>query len=166
MAHHGQRHRGEEYFDAPVSSTTGKNTMQMARVATIAGTAIWLAPSRIATVMRLVHVEIAVDVFDFDRGVIDQHADGEGQAAQRHDVDGVAGQVHANDGSERMARGIEVQTTIMLRQDPQKRQNHQRDQDRRKHGLAHHSQVAIGRAHKNRLIEVDLQIHPLWRGGL
>src|SRR6185437_7638918 len=36
----------------------------------------------------LTHLEIPVDVFDFDRGVIDQNAHGEGETAERHDVDG------------------------------------------------------------------------------
>src|SRR4029077_1651094 len=43
----------KRYREAPDSKTTGKKTIQMAKVATIAGTAIWLAPSRIATVMGL-----------------------------------------------------------------------------------------------------------------
>ena len=38
------------YFEAPVSSTTGKNTTQMVRVAASAGTATCLAPSRMAWV--------------------------------------------------------------------------------------------------------------------
>ena len=38
-----------KYFATPPSRNTGKNTMQMARVPTNAGVAIWLAPSRIAT---------------------------------------------------------------------------------------------------------------------
>jgi hypothetical protein len=38
----------------------------------------------------LAGLEIAVDVFDFDGGVVDQDADGEGQAAEGHDVDGLA----------------------------------------------------------------------------
>ena len=42
-----------KYLAGPCSSTTGKNTMQMDRVATIAGTAICRAPSRIATVRGL-----------------------------------------------------------------------------------------------------------------
>ena len=38
----------KRYRAGPCSSTTGKNTMQMASVATMAGTAIWLAPVRMA----------------------------------------------------------------------------------------------------------------------
>ena len=39
---------------------------------------------------RLRHPHVAVDVFDFDRGVVHQDADRQRHAAQRHDVDGVA----------------------------------------------------------------------------
>jgi len=36
--------------------------------------------------------EIAMDVFDLDRCIIDQNADGQGEASQRHHVEGVAEQ--------------------------------------------------------------------------
>ena len=61
--------------------------MQMASVATSAGTAICCAPSRMARVSGLPELAVAVDVLDLDGGVVDQHADGQRQAAQRHDVD-------------------------------------------------------------------------------
>ncbi len=35
-------------------------------------------------------LEVAIDVLDFDGGVVDENADGEGQAAEGHDVDGFA----------------------------------------------------------------------------
>ena len=41
------------YLDGPVSSTTGKNTIQIARVAMSAGTAICCAPSSMAMVRGL-----------------------------------------------------------------------------------------------------------------
>ena len=56
-------------------------------VETNAGTAICCAPSRIACVDRLAHVEVAVDVLDLDRRVVDQDADRQRQPAERHDVD-------------------------------------------------------------------------------
>ena len=34
--------------------------------------------------------EMALDVFDRDGGVVDQDADGQREAAERHDVDGLA----------------------------------------------------------------------------
>ena len=69
----------------------GRKTMQMQSVETSAGTAICGAPSRIAWRSSLPFFEIALDVFDFDGGVVDQDADGERESAERHDVDGLAG---------------------------------------------------------------------------
>ena len=43
----------------------------------------------------LTHRQIAVDIFDFHRGVIDQNAHGQRQSAQRHDVDGFAQRAEA-----------------------------------------------------------------------
>jgi len=48
---------------APLMKTTGMNTMQMHRVETKAGTAIWEAPSRIAFNQPLPLVQIAVNIF-------------------------------------------------------------------------------------------------------
>ena len=64
--------------------------MQMASVETKAGTAICAAPSRMAVLDFLALFQIAIDVFDFDRGVVDQDADRQRQPAQGHDVDGLA----------------------------------------------------------------------------
>ena len=41
---------------------------------------------------RLAQCEVAVDVFDLDRGVVDQDADRQREAAQRHHVEGLAEQ--------------------------------------------------------------------------
>ena len=38
----------------------------------------------------LAHGEVAIDVFDFDCGIVDKDADGEREAAQGHDVDSLA----------------------------------------------------------------------------
>ena len=91
--------------------------MQMHSVETNAGTAICCAPSRMARTMGLPSAEIAVDVFDLDRGVVHQDADRQRQSAQRHHVDGFAQQVRmASDV--RMESGIEMQTMMVLRQLP------------------------------------------------
>ena len=74
--------------------------MQMESVETKAGTAICCAPSRMARVMGLRHAHVAVNVFDFDGGVVDQNADGQRQAAERHDVDGLAQQAEDNERGE------------------------------------------------------------------
>ena len=77
-------------FATPVRKNIGTNTMQMQSVETNAGTAICCAPSRMACRISLPIAKVALDVFDFHRRVIDQNADRERQAAQRHDVDGLA----------------------------------------------------------------------------
>ncbi len=109
------------------------------------------------------HVEIAIDVLDFDRRVIHQHADGERETAEGHDVDGVAAQVQSNDGGEDGQRDRRANYDDAAPAS-QKCQNHQRDQDRRKHGLAHNAHN--GGTDEYRLIEVDFQLHALGRGSL
>ncbi len=37
----------------------------------------------------LSQVPVAIDIFDLHRSVVDQHADGQGEAAQRHQVEGL-----------------------------------------------------------------------------
>jgi hypothetical protein len=90
--------------------------MQIARVETNAGTAICAAPSRIARLISFpcprlrwmfsistVEVDllplpqIAVDVLDLDRRVVDEHADRERQAAQRHEVERLAEELQHDD---------------------------------------------------------------------
>ena len=46
---------------------------------------------------RLAQVQIAVDVLDLHGGVVHEDADGEGEAAERHDVDGLAQQAERDD---------------------------------------------------------------------
>ena len=45
----------------------------------------------------LAHGEVAIDVLDFDGGVVDKDADRERQPAQGHDVDGFAERAQAQD---------------------------------------------------------------------
>ena len=59
----------------------GTKTMQMERVETKAGTAICSAPSRMA-VRRPCPFEVAIDVLDFDRGIVDEDADREGHSSR------------------------------------------------------------------------------------
>ncbi len=82
---------------APVSSSTGTNTMQMESVETKAGTAICCAPSRIALRDRLPHPHIAMDILDFDRGVVHQNANRQRQPSERHGVHGFAQQTQNNE---------------------------------------------------------------------
>ncbi len=76
-------------------------TMQMQSVETSAGTAICGRAIQDAAVqIGLSFVEIAVDVFNFDRGVVHQDADRQSQTAQGHDVDGFAQRAQHADGAE------------------------------------------------------------------
>ena len=73
----------------------GRNTMQMARVETKAGTAICCRAIQNRFLDLLALGNIPVDVLDFHRGVVHQDADRERQSAQGHDVDGLAQRAHA-----------------------------------------------------------------------
>ena len=74
--------------------------MQILRVDTRAGTAIWAAPSRMACLYLLAHLKIAIDVFDFHGGIVDQNADRESEAPESHDVDGFAERAEREKGAE------------------------------------------------------------------
>ena len=68
----------------------GRNTMQMQRVETSAGTAIWAAPVEDGLAQIPPLLEVALDVLDGHGGVVHQDAHREGETAQGHDVDGLA----------------------------------------------------------------------------
>ena len=72
---------------------SGASTIIVVQVATMTGTMTSIEPSRAAPQARLAHRAVAVDVLQGDDGVVHQRADGQGQTAQRHGVDGVAGDV-------------------------------------------------------------------------
>ena len=97
----------------------------------------------------LARFEIAVDVFNFDGGVVDQDADGQRQAAEGHDVDGLVQRVEQDERTENRKRNGN-------RDDERGAPAAQEDQDHDggeaggDDGLAHHA--ADGAAHKDRLI--------------
>ena len=76
----------KRYFAGPVRNTTETKTMQMASVETNAGTAICCALDRFSL------SEVAVNIFELNRGVVDKNADRQGEAAKRHHVERVAEQ--------------------------------------------------------------------------
>ena len=128
--------------------------MQIASVATVSGWITSLEPSRIATVSGFAQRLVAVDVLDRHGGVVDQHADGQREAAQRHQVDRVAGQEQADDAGEDRQRDRR-RDDHRVAPASQEHQDHQRDQDRRDDRLADH--VLDCAAHEHRLVEVELQ---------
>ena len=97
----------------------GTKTMQMDSVETKAGVAICAAPSRMACSISLPGFKIAIDVFDLDGGVVDQDADGERQAAEGHDVDGLA-ERREQMSEQRIESGMETAMMIVERQLPRK----------------------------------------------
>ena len=64
--------------------------MLIAVVATNAGTAICCGAVEDRPLERLAHRQVAVDVLDLDRRVVDQDADRQRQPAERHDVQRLA----------------------------------------------------------------------------
>ena len=94
--------------------------------------------------------QIAVDVFDFHRGVVHQDPDGQRQAAKRHDVDGFAQRAEHADGNEngkRNGNGDDQRAAPVSKE----KQNHQRSEaggDQRFTDHALHR-----RAHENGLVE-------------
>ena len=63
--------------------------------------------------------QVAVDVFDFDGGVVDQDADGQREAAEGHDVDGLAERGEAM-SELRIESGMETAMMMVERQLPRK----------------------------------------------
>lgn len=109
---------------------------------------------------RLRHRVVAVDVLDLDGRIVDEHADRERQAAQRHHVDGLAGDVQREDrrqDGERNRDDHDQHAPSRAEED----QHHQRHQHRRDHGLAHH--VGKRAADETRLIERQGHVHALRR---
>ena len=148
-------------FATPVSSTTGKNTMQIDSVPTNVGVAICDGAVQNRGQQRLAHRVVAMDVFDFHRRVVDQHPDRERDSAQRHRVDGLAGQLERDDrGQNRQRyRGDDDQHAARR---TEKQQHHQRDQRGGDDGFLHH--VPQRGAHEARLVEAQRDLQPLGRG--
>ena len=87
----------------------------MQSIASSRGTAVSMLPCRTASATERCPFHLVVDVLDLDGRLVDQDADGQGQAAQRHQVDRLAGEPEGDDGARR-ANGMLSTTTITLRQ--------------------------------------------------
>ena len=102
-------------------------------------------------------LEIAIDVFDFDGGVVDQNADGEREAAEGHDVDGLAEREERRDGAEDSERNGDRDDE---RGAPaaQEDQDHERGEAGGNDGFADNAHD--GGAHKDRLVRerIDVQV--------
>ena len=131
------------------------NTMQIARVAMVRGSATSREPSRIATVSGLPSAAVAVNVLHGDRGVVDQYAGGERQTAEGHQVDGVAGKVQADDAGKHRARNRGDHHDGVAPA-PQEQQDHQRYQQRGEHRFG--GDVLDRGAHEHRLVEIQADL--------
>ena len=102
---------------------------------------------------RLLHLfaffEIAIDVLNFYGGVIDQDADGQRQAPEGHDVDGLA-QCPEHDQGDQDREGNGHGNDDGAAPAAQKNQDHETGETAGNNALAHHS--ADSAAHKDRLI--------------
>ncbi len=127
----------------------GTKTMQMARVETSAGVAICAAPSRMACSISFPDFEVAVDVLDLHGRIVHQNADGQRQAAQGHDVDGL---VQGVEHHERAENGKRNGDRDNQRGTPtaQEDQDHDGGEAGGDDGLADHA--VDGAAHKDRLV--------------
>ena len=84
----------------PEAKIMGKKTAIVVRVEAVMAMPTSPAPTMEACVGPLALLEVAVDVLDDDDGVIDEHADAQGQAAEGQEVQGVAGGVEGDEGGD------------------------------------------------------------------
>ena len=88
----------------PSRKNIGTNTMQMQSSETKAGVTIWLRAVEDRLLDRLALLQMPVDVLDGHGGVVDQDADREREAAERHDVERLADRRQHDDGAEHRER--------------------------------------------------------------
>ena len=100
--------------------------MQMQSVDTSAGTAICgrAVQDRLRSPWPL--LAMALDVLDGDGGVVHQDAHREGEAAERHDVDGLAEQARGRSPSVRIESGMDTAMMTVLPPAPEEDQDHRR----------------------------------------
>ena len=104
----------------------------------------------------LAHGEVAVDVFDFDGGVVHENADGEGEAAEGHDVDGFAERAEEKNADENRKRNRNENNERALPVSEEE-QNHNDCETRGDQALA--QDALNGSAHKERLVKELIDLH-------
>ena len=109
----------KRYRATPLRKNMGTKTMQMDERGDQRGDGDLRRAVEDGLLDLLARFEIAVDVLDFDGGVVDQDADGQRQAAEGHDVDGLAEGARAS-SEERIESGMETAMMSVLRQLPRK----------------------------------------------
>ena len=94
------------YLPMPVMNTSGKKTIDRGDRRHQHGHGDFVGAVQRRLERRLAHAEVADGVLDVHDGVIDDAAQDQGQAAQRHDVERLAGEVQAGErGQERQRDG-------------------------------------------------------------
>ena len=109
----------------------GMNTARMHSIASSRGTAVSALPRRTARAIESVLAHLRVDVLDLDGRLIDQDADRQGQAAERHQVDRLAGQPQGDQGRDQGQRDVQHDDDHAAPV-AQEQQHHQPDQRRRR----------------------------------
>ena len=104
-----------------------------------------------------------MNVFDGDGRFVDQHADGKGQAAQRHDVDRVVGQPQPQQRGQEGHRDVEDHHdhTAPVVQEEKDHETRQRGADQ-----PFDAHAADGLDHRGRLVELVTDLHPLGQHAL
>ena len=120
---------------APCMKNDGMNTARMQSIASSRGTAVSALPRRTARATESVVLHLRVDVLDLDRRLVDQDADGQGQPAERHQVDRLPGQPQGDQRRRQSASGMFSTTTMHAPPVAQEQQHHQADQDGRRAAL-------------------------------
>ena len=92
---------------APCMKNDGMNTARMQSIASSRGTAVSLVapPDRPGDRRRALH--LVVDVLDLDGRLVDQDADRQRQAAQRHEVDRLPGEPERHERPAERERDVE-----------------------------------------------------------
>src|SRR5271166_609783 len=108
----------------------------------------------------LAHRVVAMDVLDFHRRVIDQHADRKREPAKRHDVDGLARQLEPDYRRQNRQRNRRDDYQRAPER-AQEQQHHQPDQRRGNQTFLHHVEQRL--AHESRLVESKRRLQTLRR---
>ena len=97
--------KGRNHSPAPPPmKATGTNTAMIENVVAATARPISAVPLRAAVTPVLAALHVAHDVLAHDDGVVDQHADGQRQAQQGHEVEREAAQPHGDEGGDRRGR--------------------------------------------------------------
>ena len=133
----------------PSRKNIGTNTMQMHSSETNAGVTICCGAVHDRGLDLLALLQVPVDVLDRDRRVVDQDADGEREAAERHDVERLAERRQHDDRAEHRQRDRDGDDHGRAPA-AEEQQDHDAGQGSGDHALVRHA--AIAAADEQRLI--------------